>query len=180
MRSRRGRERAWMRSVVSSVTCALAVVVLAATTVEGRIARYEVNKDDRSLILMREPFGFERGGTMEIALREPRVYLPEHAPPLDKTRLGFVITEARDEGALDAALEDGACILDVDFVDQAFTFADMDAQKKKGEMEVHSFEFTREITVPGDYMLFFASCAPHTVVSFEITTTFMNLSLIHI
>ena len=62
MRSRRGRERAWMRSVVSSVTCALAVVVLAATTVEGRIARYEVNKDDRSLILMREPFGFERGG----------------------------------------------------------------------------------------------------------------------
>ena len=108
MRSRRGRERAWMRSVVSSVTCALAVVVLAATTVEGRIARYEVNKDDRSLILMREPFGFERGGTMEIALREPRVYLPEHAPPLDKTRLGFVITEARDEGALDAALEDGA------------------------------------------------------------------------
>ena len=50
MRSRRGRERAWMRSVVSSVTCALAVVVLAATTVEGRIARYEVNKDDRSLI----------------------------------------------------------------------------------------------------------------------------------
>lgn len=174
MRSRRGRERAWMRSVVSSVTCALAVVVLAATTVEGRIARYEVNKDDRSLILMREPFGFERGGTMEIALREPRVYLPEHAPPLDKTRLGFVITEARDEGALDAALEDGACILDVDFVDQAFTFADMDAQKKKGETEVHSFEFTREITVPGDYMLFFASCAPHTVVSFEITTTFMN------
>ena len=94
---------------------------------------------------------------MEIALREPRVYLPEHAPPLDKTRLGFVITEARDEGALDAALEDGACILDVDFVDQAFTFADMDAQKKKGETEVHSFEFTREITVPGDYMLFFAS-----------------------
>ena len=106
MRSRRGRERAWMRSVVSSVTCALVVVVLAATTVEGRIARYEVNKDDRSLIPMREPFGFERGGTMEIALREPRVYLPEHAPPLDKTRLGFVITEARDEGALDAALED--------------------------------------------------------------------------
>ena len=104
MRSRRGRERAWMRSVVSSVTCALVVVVLAATTVEGRIARYEVNKDDRSLILMREPFGFERGGTMEIALREPRVYLPEHAPPLDKTRLGFVITEARDEGALGQAV----------------------------------------------------------------------------
>ena len=51
---------------------------------------------------MRRAVRVRARGTMEIALREPRVYLPEHAPPLDKTRLGFVITEARDEGALDA------------------------------------------------------------------------------
>jgi hypothetical protein len=154
--------------------CAVVAVAMTAATAEARIATYEVSKDDRSLILLREPFGFAVGGTMEIALKEPRVYLPEHAPPLDKTKLGFFITEAKDEGALDAALEDGACVLDVDFVDQAFTFADMDAQLKKGEREVSSYEFMKEIKVPGDYMLFFASCAPHTVVSFEITTTFAN------
>jgi len=152
----------------------IAMLACLAWTCEARITSVVVDKDDRSLILLREPFGFAPGGTVELTVREPRFYVPEHSPPPDKTRFGFFMTEGRDEGALDAALADGACILDVDFVDLLFTFKDMDAQKKSGEREVHVFEFRREITVGGDYMLFFASCEPHTVVSFEVTTTFAN------
>lgn len=155
-----------------SLMCLTALMV--ATTAEARVTRHVVDKDDRSLILLREPFGFSRGGTIEIELTEPRVYLPEHAAPPDKTKLGFFITAARDEGALDAALSDGACVLDVDFVDVAFTFADVDAQLKDGEREASRYEYRQEITVEGDYMLFFANCEPHTVVSFGVTATFMN------
>jgi len=153
---------------------AMVAMLVAARGANARITHYDVVRDDRSLILLREPFGFAPGGLVEITLKEPRVYLPEHAAPPDKTKFGFFLTAGRDEGALDAALADGACVLDVDFVQQTFTFADMDAQLKAGEREVSTYEFTQDITNGGDYMLFFANCEPHTVVSFGITTTFAN------
>lgn len=165
--------RATMRS--SSIARAFVVLVIAlAAKASARITHHVVDKDDRSLILLREPFGFAKGGVMEIELKDPRFFLPENAPPADKTKFGFFVTEGKDEGALDAALGDGACVLDVDFVDVLFTFSDMEAQKKPGEEHVHAFEHRREVTKPGDYMLFFASCEPHTVVSFEVTTKFIN------
>lgn len=165
-----------MRSLSPSKMMAMAMVAMlvAARGANARITHYDVVRDDRSLILLREPFGFAPGGLVEITLKEPRVYLPEHAAPPDKTKFGFFLTAGRDEGALDAALADGACVLDVDFVQQTFTFADMDAQLKAGEREVSTYEFTQDITNGGDYMLFFANCEPHTVVSFGITTTFAN------
>lgn len=165
--------RATMRS--SSIARAFIVLVIAlAAKASARITHHVVDKDDRSLILLREPFGFAKGGVMEIELKDPRFFLPENAPPADKTKFGFFVTEGKDERALDAALGDGACVLDVDFVDVLFTFSDMEAQKKPGEEHVHAFEYRREVTKPGDYMLFFASCEPHTVVSFEVTTKFIN------
>ena len=157
-----------MRTTIVTV-----VLAMCATMAQARVTHYDVTRDDRSLILVREPFGFARGGMVRIALREPRIYVPEHAAPPDKSKFGFVLTAGRDEGALDAALADGACVLDVDFVTQTFTFADM--QLENGERDVRAFEFTQNITVPGDYMLFFANCEPHTVVSFGITTTFANV-----
>ena len=42
--------------------CAVVAVAMTAATAEARIATYEVSKDDRSLILLREPFGFAVGG----------------------------------------------------------------------------------------------------------------------
>ena len=98
--------------------------------------------------------------------------MPEHAPPLDKTRLGFVITEAA-RARWARALEDKRVHLGRRFRRSGVYVADMDAQKKKGETEVHSFEFTREITVPGDYMLFLSQLRAATVVSFG-SAVFMN------
>ena len=128
-----------MTTTTTMFSMLLLTIFFAVTPTEARVTHYDVDKDDRSLILLREPFGFSRGGTIEIELTTPRVYLPEHAAPPDKTKLGFFITAARDEGALDAALSDGACVLDVDFVDVAFTFADVDAQLKDGEREASRY-----------------------------------------
>jgi len=153
---------------------AFACVALNTKRVDGRITHDTIVRDDRSLILVREPFGFAQGGVVKISLFEPRIYVPEHAPPVDKTKFGFFLTAGKDESALDAALSDGACVLDVDFVEEIFTFADVDAQLKDGEREVSTYEFSQDMTEGGDYMLFFANCEPHTVVSFGITTTFAN------
>ena len=53
--------RATMRS--SSIARAFVVLVIAlAAKASARITHHVVDKDDRSLILLREPFGFAKGG----------------------------------------------------------------------------------------------------------------------
>ena len=66
----------------------LAVLVLAATLAEARIDKVKLNHDDRSIILVAEPFGFNENGVIEMEIGKATVFLPENSAAADKTKRG--------------------------------------------------------------------------------------------
>eukprot|EP00227_Mantoniella_beaufortii_P008885 CAMPEP_0197577636 /NCGR_PEP_ID=MMETSP1326-20131121/2194_1 /TAXON_ID=1155430 /ORGANISM="Genus nov. species nov., Strain RCC2288" /LENGTH=451 /DNA_ID=CAMNT_0043140735 /DNA_START=32 /DNA_END=1387 /DNA_ORIENTATION=+ len=154
------------------VFVALALALAAVSPCAGSITKDNIVKDDRAIVLIARPFGFDPDGLIEISIKEPKVFLFENAPPADKTKLGFFITTSEAETQLQQYLADGGCVLDNPTVDKLFTFQDMENNRN----EAGEYRYTNTIAPEkaGEYSLFFSNCEPNTVVSFDITVELSN------
>jgi len=160
------------RSGVHAAYAALVLIALFAAPCVGKITESMVDKDDRAIVLIARPFGFTPGGTIDITIKKPRVFLDQHAPPADKNKLGFFITTSEAETQLETYLADGSCVLWNEAVDRLFTFQDM--ENNKNPQGIYNYVNTIAPEKAGEYSLFFANCEPNTVVSFDITVSLSN------
>jgi hypothetical protein len=103
-RRRRNKPNAAMRGVA----LALAALALLAAGARGDIVKDRLDHDDRSIVLVARPFGFESNGVLDIKVENWKVYLEEGITGYDKTKLGFFITTAEAEAQLQQDLEAGA------------------------------------------------------------------------
>ncbi|PWZ10438.1 Protein GPR107 [Zea mays] len=161
-----------------------AVAVGLALPVAAEIKKESFREDPRSSIMF-EKFGFSRSGEVRITVSGASVSSP--VARADLKQLGFfllsdesllhAIDEAREEGptpeklvaASDDDPDDGAgCVLDSPspYVRKLFTFKNM-----KGGHYNRSFPVTR----PDEYALFFANCAPGSLVSMTVRTEMYNV-----
>ena len=60
----------------------------------GDIVQDELVLDDRSIVLIARPFGFQPNGVLSLELDGPFVHLAEGTSTYDKAKLGFFITTA--------------------------------------------------------------------------------------
>jgi G protein-coupled receptor 107 len=163
-----------------------AVAVGLALPVAAEIKKESFREDPRSSIMF-EKFGFSRSGEVRITVSGASVSSP--VARADLKQLGFflisdesllhAIDEAREEGptpeklvaATDDDPDDGAaagCVLysPSPYVRKLFTFKNM-----KGGHYNRSFPVTR----PDEYALFFANCAPGSLVSMTVRTEMYNV-----
>ena len=89
-------------------TLAFAALALLAGSVRGDIVKDRLDHDDRSIVLVARPFGFESNGVLDIKVENWKVYLEEGITGYDKTKLGFFITTAEAEAQLQEDLQAGA------------------------------------------------------------------------
>jgi hypothetical protein len=74
----------------------------------GDIVKDQLDHDDRSIVLVARPFGFESNGVLDIKVSNWKVYLEEGMTTYKKDKLGFFITTAEAEAQLQQDLEAGA------------------------------------------------------------------------
>ena len=79
-----------MARVVLRALLAASLLALAA----GDIVQDELVLDDRSIVLIARPFGFQPNGVLSLELDGPFVHLAEGTSTYDKSKLGFFITTA--------------------------------------------------------------------------------------
>ena len=72
------------------------------------IVKDQLDHDDRSIVLVARPFGFESNGVLDIKVSNWKVYLEEGMTTYKKDKLGFFITTAEAEAQLQQDLEAGA------------------------------------------------------------------------
>lgn len=151
---------------------AVCLLLLGVPAAFADIQTETLDHDDRSIILIARPFGFESNGVIDVKVSKWKVYLEEGITQYDRRKLGFFITTAEAETQLQQDLETGGCVLESKNVELLFTFNDMDVEKK----DDGTFEYPGRIPPDqgGEYSLFFANCESHVDVSAHIHVELYN------
>lgn len=154
------------------------LLLVAASGASAKITNAMVKKDDRSLILMAEPFGFGPDGRINITISKflfRRLGTAKEKEKPNYSRLGFFITTAEAEVQLEVDLNEGKCALDAtDVTITLLTFDEIDATK--GELQ-RGFAL-RELIQDydgGEFSLFFANCEPDSAVDFKANIALYNM-----
>ena len=150
----------------------LAVLVLAATLAEARIDKVKLNHDDRSIILVAEPFGFNENGVIEMEIGKATVFLPENSAAADKTKIGMVlVTDDVDTEATRPSDNEG-CLLDDQSSRVLFTLEEVENNRAKDGI----FYYKNSITEGngGIYSLYFANCLEDSDVTLSMATSLYN------
>lgn len=156
-------------------------VIIYVNSAAAKITKAKIRKDDRSLILMAEPFGFGQDGWINItvsnfALRQ--LYdvnkgRPVGRPNLD--RLGFFITTAAMEPQLEVDLMEGNCALDAENVALTLMrFDELDAKSNSINLGFRLSETVQDYA-GGEFSLFFANCEPNSAVDFNVIIALYNV-----
>ncbi|KAK7279418.1 hypothetical protein RJT34_24470 [Clitoria ternatea] len=128
----------------------------------GDIKTITLTSDTRPMILF-EKFGFTDLGHVSIAVSSVSVVA-------DSWRLGFFLLN--EESLLQVLIEiqqsPTFCVLDSHYINRLFTFRDLSPPP------MASFNRTYPVTLPNEYSLFFANCAPESSVSMIIHTELYN------
>lgn len=146
------------------------LLLLLSTLTLAEIKTLTITSDPRPMILF-EKFGFTPRGVVSISL------FSASSTAADPSLLGFFLLS--EEKLVQAVLSQqqqqsenrnpNLCVLSSPYVDVLFTFKDLSP--------TGSFNGTYPITIPDEYSLFFANCAPGTAVSMSIRTEIYNSRL---
>ncbi|KAK7267561.1 hypothetical protein RIF29_20238 [Crotalaria pallida] len=136
----------------------------------AEIKSLTITSDTRNMILL-EKFGFTHTGHVTISLSSVSV-LPLHpSTSPDPSHLGFFLLS--EESYLQILLEiqqnPSLCVLHSHYITLLFTFRDLSPPPSA------SFNRSFPVTIPNEYSLFFANCAPDTSVSMSLSTRLYNL-----
>ncbi|TKY52850.1 integral to membrane [Spatholobus suberectus] len=135
----------------------------------AEIKTLTITSDTRAMILL-EKFGFTHTGHVSIAVSSVSVVTASQSQP-DPSRLGFFLLS--EESLLQVLIEiqqnPSFCVLDSRYTTHLFTFRDLSPPPAA------SANHTYPVTIPNEYSLFFANCAPETTVSMSLHTELYNL-----
>lgn len=87
---------------------ALLLLACLASLAAGEVVEDRLDHDDRSIVLLTRPFGFESNGMVDIKVDNWKVYLEEGRNDYEKDKVGFFITTAEAEAQLQLDLQAGA------------------------------------------------------------------------
>ncbi|KAF8397570.1 hypothetical protein HHK36_016490 [Tetracentron sinense] len=136
--------------------------------VEGEIKDLQITTDSRPMILF-EKFGFTHFGHVTVSVSEVSVTSSRSRP--DPSRLGFFLLS--EESLIQVILEmeqnPNFCVLDSHYITPLFTFRDLSPPPQT------SFNNSYPVSVPNEYSLFFANCAPESQVTMAVLTETYNL-----
>lgn len=170
----------------------VALLLLLACLIAGAQARHtkaKIRRDDRSLILVAQPFGFGDDGRMNLTVSNFQLWKTGSGPKTSKTsgyhRIGFFITTPAAEAQLELDLAEGRCPLDAqnDPTRQGlaltlFTFdaVEVNTDKKKGSTR-KDFKLNELIEnyQGGEFSLFFANCEPYSAIDFDVEAALFNV-----
>eukprot|EP00887_Chlorella_sp_A99_P000658 scaffold5.g658.t1 len=159
------------------------LLLVAASGASAKITNAMVKKDDRSLILMAEPFGFGPDGRINITISKflfRRLGTAKEKEKPNYSRLGFFITTAEAEVQLEVDLNEGKCALDAtDVTITLLTFDEIDATKGELQRGFALRELIQARRGPdydgGEFSLFFANCEPDSAVDFKANIALYNM-----
>ncbi|XP_019449860.1 PREDICTED: protein GPR107-like [Lupinus angustifolius] len=158
-----------MTKMPSLILLLLFSLFLSPSTAE--IKSLTINSDTRPMILF-EKFGFTRTGHVTISVSSVSVtVISSAATQPESSRLGFFLLN--EESLLQILIEiqtnPSFCVLDSHYIHKLFTFRELSPPP------IASFNQSYPITLPNEYSLFFANCAPETSVSMHVRTEVYNL-----
>lgn len=146
----------------------LLLLLISPSTAE--IKTLTITSDNRPMILL-EKFGFTHTGHVSISVSSVSVVAGTGSQP-DPSRLGFFLLS--EESLLQVLIEmqqnPNFCVLDSHYTNHLFTFRDLSPPPAA------SANNTYPVTLPNEYSLFFANCAPETTVSMSLRTELFNLN----
>ncbi len=155
-------------------TCAFACVIAALLlgSASARIDKVKLNHDDRGLILVAEPFGFNENGVIEIEIGESTVYLPETKTSVDKSEIGFVLATDAIDVDFTASASDVDCMLHSSDVSKLFTLQEVEENRAPDG----NFYYKNSIAEGngGIYSLYFANCVYESDVTMKVVTSLYN------
>ncbi|KAL5136868.1 Protein GPR107 [Glycine soja] len=135
----------------------------------AEIKTLTITSDTRPMILL-EKFGFTHTGHVSISVSSVFVVASGGSQP-DPSRLGFFLLS--EESLLQVLIEiqqnPSFCVLDSRYTMHLFTFRELSPPPSA------SANHTSPVTIPNEYSLFFANCAPETSVSMLVHTELYNL-----
>ncbi|GLT92472.1 hypothetical protein SLE2022_103070 [Rubroshorea leprosula] len=136
----------------------------------AEIKTLSINSDSRPMILF-EKFGFTHYGHVEISVDSVSASSSISPPNLDPSHLGFFLLS--EESLLQVLIEmqqnPHLCVLESNYIIKLFTFRDLSPPPAS------RFNGSYPVTSPNEYSLFFANCAPETLVSMNVRTEVYNL-----
>ncbi|KAL2323318.1 hypothetical protein Fmac_027697 [Flemingia macrophylla] len=146
----------------------LLLLLISPSTAE--IKTLTITSDNRPMILL-EKFGFTRTGHVSISVSAVSV-VGGTSSQADPSRLGFFLLS--EESLLQVLIEmqqnPSFCVLDSHYTTHLFNFRELSPPPSA------SFNRTFPLTLPNEYSLFFANCAPDTAVSMSLRTELYNLN----
>ncbi|KAL1813181.1 hypothetical protein DCAR_0625478 [Daucus carota subsp. sativus] len=144
----------------------IAAVLLPSPTV-GEVKTLKISNDARPMILF-EKFGFTHSGFVSISVAGVSVTSTLSQP--DPSRLGFFLLS--EESLIQVLLElqqnPNFCVVDSHYISLLFTFRDLAPPPHS------SFNKSYPVSLPNEYSLFFANCAPESQVSMDVRTEVYN------
>ncbi|KAJ4977898.1 hypothetical protein NE237_008678 [Protea cynaroides] len=132
----------------------------------AEIKNLKITADSRGMILF-EKFGFTHTGHVTVAVTDVS-YSSSLAQP-DPSRFGFFLLseEALIRVLMEAEENPNFCVLDSHYIKLLFTFKDLSLTQR-------SFNHSYPVTVPNEYSLYFANCAPESQVTMSVRTEIFN------
>ena len=156
---------------VFAFACVVAASTLT-TLVESRIDKVRLSHDDRPLILVAEPFGFNENGVIEMEIGKVTIFLPENSATADKTRIGMALRTDDVDAEVTRPSSSEECLLEDGNARVLFTLEEVDNNRAKDGI----FYYKNSITEGsgGIYSLYFVNCLEDSDVTVSIATSMYN------
>ncbi|KAK7279413.1 hypothetical protein RJT34_24465 [Clitoria ternatea] len=154
-------------SAAPAITVLILFLLYLISPSTAEIKTLTITSDSRPMILF-EKFGFTHSGHVSIAVSSVSVVSPSQSDP---SRLGFFLLseESLVQVLIEIQQNPNFCVLDSHYITRLFTFRDLSPPP------MASFDRTYPVTLPNEYSLFFANCAPESSVSMAVHTELFNL-----
>ncbi|KAF8396679.1 hypothetical protein HHK36_018304 [Tetracentron sinense] len=133
----------------------------------AEIKDLQFTSDSRAMILF-EKFGFTHFGHVTVTVKDVSVTSISRSDP---SRLGFFLLaeESLIQVILELEQNPNFCVLDSRYITLLFSFRELSPPPQS------FFNQSYNVTIPNEYSLFFANCAPQSQVSMAVRTKIFNL-----
>ncbi|KAF8396710.1 hypothetical protein HHK36_018337 [Tetracentron sinense] len=133
----------------------------------AEIKDLQFTSDSRAMILF-EKFGFTHFGHVTVTVKDVSVTSISRSDP---SRLGFFLLaeESLIQVILELEQNPNFCVLDSHYITLLFSFRELSPPPQS------FFNQSYNVTIPNEYSLFFANCAPQSQVSMAVRTEIFNL-----
>lgn len=141
-------------------------LVLISVIVSAEKLSLEIERSEESLIYLTD-FAFSKNGHILINVSHLTIFSPEKSSPPDTFLMGFFRVHRKNFSAIrDKLNSTDKCILTSPEISRMFSVMEMG--RVKGDGERPSYGHHEEVREEGDFLFYFANCAPSRLVSASV------------